>query len=650
MPDSTRAKPAIRTLGPIADLEAHLPTEWWRELFDALYLKTDGDVVENADNTRVEVDMLIRGTGVEPGERLLDLCCGQGRHSLELATRGFLHVTGVDRSRYLIRLARRRARTQNLKVAFREGDARSPRLAADSMDCVFMMGNSFGYFDRAEDDHQVVSGIKRMLRGSGRIALDITDGAWIRDSFEPRSWEWIDQNHFVCRERSLSQDGQRLITREVITHAERGVIADQFYAERLYARQQLADLLDNCGFQDIVFHGTLKGQSTRNQDLGMMANRMFVTARAPAKPARLPRDMRAMKVTVLLGDPSLPDSVKRDGQFNPEDLDTVRQLKQALGSLTEYQFSYLDRHETLGADLRRGQRSLVFNLCDEGYGNDAFKELHVPALLEMMGIEYTGGGPACLGMCYDKAIVRSVASAHDIPVPLETFVFETGQSATLPSVFPAILKPAWGDSSIGITKDAVVHDAEQLVAYLMHLFETLPGRPVLVQEFLTGPEYSVALIGNPGFELEALPILAVDYGKLDPSLPPILGYESKWQPDSPYWTDIAYLEADLDDFTRRQLISYSETLFGRLQCRDYARFDFRADTNGTIKLLEVNPNPGWCWDGKLNLMAGMAGWRYADLLAAILKAARFRLSGGDLMTGQANPDDDRLSGVLVSAP
>jgi D-alanine-D-alanine ligase len=132
------------------------------------------------------------------------------------------------------------------------------------------------------------------------------------------------------------------------------------------------------------------------------------------------------------------------------------------------------------------------------------------------------------------------------------------------------------------------------------------------------------MIGNPGIGFRFLPVMEVDFGELDPGLPPILGYESKWLPDSPYWTQIKYREATLEDDTIRQLYDQSSLLFERLGCRDYARIDFRADASGTIKLLEVNPNPGWCWDGKLNIMAGYAGMRYADLLESILQAAQSR--------------------------
>jgi D-alanine-D-alanine ligase len=267
----------------------------------------------------------------------------------------------------------------------------------------------------------------------------------------------------------------------------------------------------------------------------------------------------------------------------------------------------------------------VLNLCDEGYENDAFRELHVPALLETLDVPYSGAGPAALGLCYNKSLVRAIAEGLDIAVPAETYFSADDQAATIPSVFPALIKPCYGDSSIGITKDAVVHSWEQAIAYLTRLREEMPGRPILLQEFLTGAEYSVGLIGNPGLGMRALPVLEVDYSKLDPELPQLLGYESKWEPGSPYWTQIGYREAQLDEDTRRRLVDHSRLLFERLGCRDYARFDFRADATGEIKLLEVNPNPGWCWDGKLNLMAQMEGLRYADLLRLILEAAQERV-------------------------
>ncbi|HLE57274.1 MAG TPA: class I SAM-dependent methyltransferase, partial [Rhodothermia bacterium] len=337
--------PHPRTLGPVSDLERHLPPDWWRRLFNAVYLKTDGDVVEREDNTVREIDALVETTGLDPSDHILDLCCGQGRHCLELARRGFQHVTGLDRSRYLIRLARRRARRAGLSISFHEGDARKQRFEADSFDCVAIMGNSFGYFEQESDDVAVLETVKKVLRSEGTLVLDLTDGAWMREHFERRSWEWIDEQQFVCRERSLSSDGSRLVSREVVVNSEIGVIADQFYAERLYTRERITELLESLGFDEIQDHGVMLADSDRNQDLGMMARRWFFTAQAPRKAKAAPRRRAVVRqVTVLLGDTSLPDSVKKNGQFNPEDFATIQILKDALAELDDFSFEYFGDH------------------------------------------------------------------------------------------------------------------------------------------------------------------------------------------------------------------------------------------------------------------------------------------------------------------
>src|SRR5271169_4271945 len=616
-----------RTLGPVSDLERHWPSDWWRTLFNSLYLETDGDIIENDRNTADEVDLLIRSAGVERDDRILDLCCGQGRHSLELARRGFTRVTGLDRSRYLIRLARKRARKCNLQISFHEGDARRFRLGDAEFHCVCILGNSFGYFERPEDDLAVLEAVKRALGSGDALVMDLMDGDWMRGNFEPRSWEWVDQNHFVCRERDLAGHGDRLISREVVVHAERGVIADQFYAERLYSKERLEALLTGAGFTNVRFHSLLAPDSHRNQDLGMVAHRLFVTCEAPRRARRLPhRAALFSDVTVILGDPHLPDSVKRDGRFGEEDIETIDRLKTALRELPDYRFRFVDNHASLFADLRASRPHFVLNFCDEGFNNDAFMEMHVPAVLEMLDIPYSGAGPSCLGLCYNKSLVRGIAQAIDVPVPAETYFNSDDLAATIPSVFPALIKPNFGDSSIGITKDAVVHTWEEAITCLGRLREEMPRCPILIQEFLTGPEYSIGIIGNPGLDYRVLPPLEVDYSRLDTTLPRLLPYESKWIPDSPYWSQIGYREARLDEETRRKIIDYANILFERLGCRDYARFDFRADAEGEIKLLEVNPNPGWCWDGKLNLMAELAGLRYSDLLKLIVEAAQDRVA------------------------
>ncbi len=220
----------------------------------------------------------------KPEESILDLCCGQGRHCLQMARLGFRHLYGYDRSHYLIQKARSQAKKEGLPVTFKEGDARKLSFADQSFEVVMLLGNSFGYFDSAQQDVRVLKEVARVLKPDGRILLDLTDGDYMRTHFKPRSWEWLDQYHFVCRERALSADEQRLICREILTHTTKGVLVDQFYAERLYSPESITLLLQEAGFAHVVLQGNLQTGSQRNQDVGMMERRLIATAVANKEP------------------------------------------------------------------------------------------------------------------------------------------------------------------------------------------------------------------------------------------------------------------------------------------------------------------------------------------------------------------------------
>lgn len=619
----------VRSIGYTPDLEKYVQPDWWKRIFNSLYLRTDGDVVNDQEITKREVDTFVRLLGLKPENRILDLCCGHGRHSLELARRGFKNVEGLDRSRYLIQKAKTLAKKEGLEIKFREGDARDLPYPNDSFDVVMILGNSFGYFDSIQDDLRVLEEVFRVLKPWGRILIDIANGEYLREHYQPRSWEWIDKKAFVCRERTLSADKNKLISREIIVHVEKGVIVDQFYSERLYTKEMLEELLKKAGFEKITFHGEIVTSSSRNQDLGMMERRLLVTAVAKKEwsPVRISKKETFKNVVVILGDPNKPDNLKPGGVFDEDDFYTIDQLKGALRELKGYKFTYLSNHDTLIHDLEKIKSKVdyVFNLCDEGFMNDPRKELHVPALLEILGIPYTGSGPQCLAYCYDKSLVRGIAKEMGIPVPEAVFVKPEDTSISLPFNFPAIVKPNYGDSSFGITQKSVVYNPEQLLNAIAEIREKFGyNKPILVEEYLTGKDLTVGIIGNPPNDYIVLPIVEEDYSVLPPDLPRICGYEAKWLPDSPYW-NLRSIPADLPENVREFIIESSLKLFERLEVRDYCRFDWRLDAEGNPKLLEVNPNPGWCWDGHLAKMARIAGYTYADMLRLILEAAEKRL-------------------------
>ena len=231
-----KTAPQLKTLGPVSDLGKYVSRDWWKKIFDAYYLKTDGDVVNDERITFSEVTMFEERLGLSKHDTILDLCCGQGRHSLELARRGYKHVFGLDQSHYLVQRAKTSAKKEGLHPSFQKGDARKIPFPVDHFDAVMIPGNSFGYFETLNDDLKVLKEVSRVLKPSSKLLLDITDGEHLKKCYQPRSWEWIDKQFFVVRERSLSADG-RLLSREIITDVTRGVLDDRFYAERLYSKE-----------------------------------------------------------------------------------------------------------------------------------------------------------------------------------------------------------------------------------------------------------------------------------------------------------------------------------------------------------------------------------------------------------------------------
>ncbi|KAG0027517.1 hypothetical protein BGZ81_005503 [Podila clonocystis] len=288
--------------GRVHDPEAMVQKAWWKSVFgDNLYLQTDGDVVEDPAITLEEIRLLEGYRAIHailqtvPNNdsektRILDLCCGQGRHILQLAELyPHLELHGHDQSEYLVRLAQSRAEKAEVteRAHFTIGDCRSIPHLDNTFSLVLVMGNSFGYFATDNANTDLLKEIRRILKPGGIAVLDLADGAFLRENFSPRGWEWIDDTMIVCRERQLSKDGRRLVSREVVISTGKGVIRDQFYQECLYDLNEIDQLVREAGLvtcgkgkdgeEASVSENTLgKDMSKRGEDLGMMEQRNFV--------------------------------------------------------------------------------------------------------------------------------------------------------------------------------------------------------------------------------------------------------------------------------------------------------------------------------------------------------------------------------------
>lgn len=266
-----------KSIGFVTNLEEHFPSDWWKTYFNDFYLQTDGDVVENPDNTIREVNLLMEVANFKPEDKILNLCCGQGRHCIELAHRGFKNINGIDYSEYLINLARQRSNSAGLSINFEQRDIRLG-IPQNFYDGITILGNSFGYFDEEDDEFKLINTIAEALRPEGKLVMDFLDAEGVKKHFQPQTWEWINQDSFVCRERTLSSDKTRLLSRVMVVQLEKGLINERFIAYRLYSKERLNEMLEKVGLTSIHYHSFATINSDRNQDLGMMGYLMFLTA------------------------------------------------------------------------------------------------------------------------------------------------------------------------------------------------------------------------------------------------------------------------------------------------------------------------------------------------------------------------------------
>lgn len=251
---------------------------WWQHIFDETYLVTDARSVCCPETTAAEVDLVETALGLNFGDRILDLCGGQGRHAIELDNRGYKNVTVVDYSQVLLRVGAHDAARIGCSINFCRGDACELGLADGIFDVVLVMGNSFGYFEDDSQNQKVLREICRLLRPGGKLLLDLVHSDYARQQFRPSSWHEANKEVVVCRQRELRKQG--VVVREMVLSKRRGLIRDVTYFARLFQPQELELLLAKSGFHQINCGGTLVAHP-KADDYGLLSKRMLVTAHKP---------------------------------------------------------------------------------------------------------------------------------------------------------------------------------------------------------------------------------------------------------------------------------------------------------------------------------------------------------------------------------
>ncbi len=302
--------------------------------------------------------------------------------------------------------------------------------------------------------------------------------------------------------------------------------------------------------------------------------------------------------------------------------ETIQAIGAALGE--KHDVFPIEADEEAYLRLKKLRPDLVFNIAEGLIGPN--RESHIPSICEMLGLPYTGSDPLTLGLCLDKSRAKEILAYHRVPTPA-FWVVENGAGISLRVKLPAIVKPLHEGSSKGIKDNAVVRTRHELKNRVREI-QSLYKEPVIVEQFLTGREFTIGALGNPP-NVEILPIVEIDLSQLPAGANPVYSYEAKWvwdQPDRPL--EIFRCPAELDVDLKSRIEKTVRKTIAVLRIRDWCRIDLRLDGRGEPNVLEINPLPGVLPNPEENSClpkaARTAGYSYSALIHRVVEEAAAR--------------------------
>jgi D-alanine-D-alanine ligase len=286
-----------------------------------------------------------------------------------------------------------------------------------------------------------------------------------------------------------------------------------------------------------------------------------------------------------------------------------------------------DTVEPLVAALKHDPPELVFNIAESFAGKSAL-ESNVAALLNLLKLRYTGSSPAGLIVAGDKTLTKKVLSFHGILTAKFATVFRGNVDWAGDINFPLILKPPQEDASLGITQKSIVNDVKELLETISSI-QTEYESPVLAEEFIDGREFYVGVLGNSN--VQALPIIELDFSKFPKGLPKIASWSAKWGEDgegkgAEFAGTESVFPTDLPEELAERIKKVAIDAFQALRLRDYARVDLRATDSGKIYVIEVNPNCYLEQKSEFATAAQKEGIEYPALINRIIELASARYS------------------------
>ncbi|MCF8240434.1 MAG: ATP-grasp domain-containing protein [Melioribacteraceae bacterium] len=304
-------------------------------------------------------------------------------------------------------------------------------------------------------------------------------------------------------------------------------------------------------------------------------------------------------------------------------LETVYAIRDALQ--IKHDVTMIEANEDAYDKLRSSKPDIVFNYSEGIFGQS--REAQIPAMLDLLQIPYTGSSPLTLTTCLDKARTKEILSYYNIPNPKFVVVENVSGNGLMNLKLPVMIKPLAEGSSKGIFNTSLISEKEELVNQLTSNI-SFYNQPFIVEEFLPGREFTVAILGN-GDEAKVLPIVELNLNILPANLNPIYSYEAKWivdTRDNPL--DIFTCPANISPELESQIQKIALQTYKILRCKDWCRIDIRLDENNIPNIIEVNPLPGVLPDPDNNSCypkaARAAGLSFDDIILTVLEAAAKR--------------------------
>ena len=291
----------------------------------------------------------------------------------------------------------------------------------------------------------------------------------------------------------------------------------------------------------------------------------------------------------------------------------------------------------------------VFNLCESIHGDNRFESL-LPLLMELAGISYTGSCPFGLSLALRKEKVKDILRGCGVPVPRGGMVSSAEDCGRLELSFPAIVKPAREDASVGICRDSVVKTPEALAQRVEHVIDHY-RQPALVEEFIEGREIYVSILERLGQEPQVFPFFEIDFSDLPADLPKIVSFEGKWVEHSVEYKGTRPVRCEgLSSEVRAAVAQTALAAFRAAGLRDYGRMDIRLSKDGIPFVIDVNPNCDLSdLAGGYSKAAKAAGMSYKELILRIVELALARESSVIAIGNAAAPADATGADDAVAA-